>query len=500
MQPSPLPSTTSGPSSLTSTQANKSPLDINHPTSITIILNNFKSLNSMWNQMIQYAEKLIFQASQALQMSSTNEIGLETERVQCSSEIDLSDLHCSTICENILWKPVACQQCETHFCSMCITKWLGNNPNQCPMRCDNFIQRSCSKFIARQLAKLQIACIYQPNGCNEVISYEALEKHEMICGYQLVKCTGCLLEMLQKDLTEHQSKCASVLMTCEDCKIVCRQNDVLTHHSDRICLREQLRQFQHKSQYEIRQLREQLRQAQYDQTTLLVSRGIIADDNPVKRIDIQSTVETDTLDRNRIVSDNNSHSVLNDQLLCSECRNVIWRPVSCGKCGAIFCKKCRPQNNFFDKITTFFGGQRVQHGRNNCEKFEEIPVPNYITTELDRLRVRCVYAPNGCRVISRYYDLERHEKQCEFEMIPCQLCQLPLSTRPPIMQHTLHACFEQMQRENPAGIQQQFMILLNTIEKTEADNRRLQSTIDDVKTQLNHLNSICVKKTDKNDK
>ncbi|CAF4325340.1 unnamed protein product, partial [Adineta steineri] len=67
MQPSPLPSTTSGPSGLTSTQANKSPLDINHPTSITIILNNFKSLNSMWNQMIQYAEKLIFQASQVLQ-------------------------------------------------------------------------------------------------------------------------------------------------------------------------------------------------------------------------------------------------------------------------------------------------------------------------------------------------------------------------------------------------------------------------------------------------
>ncbi|CAF0981121.1 unnamed protein product [Adineta steineri] len=262
MQPLPSPLTTSGPSGSTSTQANKSSLDINHPTSITVILNNFKSLNSMWNQMIQYAEKLISQASQALQMSSTNEIGLETERVQCSSEIDLSDLHCSTICENILWKPVACQQCETHFCSMCITKWLGNNPNQCPMRCDNFIQRSCSKFIARQLAKLQIACIYQPNGCNEVILYEALEKHEMICGYQLVKCTGCLLEMLQKDLTEHQSKCASVLMTCEDCKIVCRQNDVLTHHSDRICLREQLRQFQHESQYETQQLREQLRQAQ----------------------------------------------------------------------------------------------------------------------------------------------------------------------------------------------------------------------------------------------
>jgi hypothetical protein len=101
-------------------------------------------------------------------MVSTDEKGLVSERVRCSNDVDLSDVHCSTICENILWKPVACQQCETHFCANCITQWLNKNPNQCPMRCDNFVQRPCSKFIARQLAKLQIVCIYQPNGCNEV--------------------------------------------------------------------------------------------------------------------------------------------------------------------------------------------------------------------------------------------------------------------------------------------------------------------------------------------
>jgi hypothetical protein len=102
------------------------------------------------------------------QMRSTNDIGLVTERVQGSTQIELSELVCSTICENILWKPVSCQQCETHFCSMCIRQWLTNHPNQCPMRCNTFIERPCSKFIARQLAKLQVACIYQTNGCNEV--------------------------------------------------------------------------------------------------------------------------------------------------------------------------------------------------------------------------------------------------------------------------------------------------------------------------------------------
>ncbi len=214
----------------------------------------------------------------------------------------------------------------------------------------------------------------------------------------------------------------------------------------------------------------------------------------MERIHLQSTVEMDTLSRNRIVLDTDPRSILTDQLLCSECHDVLWKSVSCGKCGTIFCKNCRPQSNFFNKITTFFGGQRPQHGRNKCENFEEVPVPNHIMTDLSRLRVRCAYARNGCRVISLYNDLERHERQCEFEMIPCQLCQLPLSNRSPIVEHTLRACFEQMRRKNPAGIQQQFMVLLDATEKAEADNRHLQSDIKDLQTQLKKLNSICVKK------
>ncbi|CAF5015778.1 unnamed protein product [Rotaria sp. Silwood1] len=195
-------------------------------------------------------------------MTSTNDIGLATERVQCSTQIDLNELICSTICENVLWKPVACQQCETHFCSMCIRKWLIKKPNQCPMRCDRFIERSCSKIITRQLAKLQIVCIYQPNGCNEVVPYEALEKHEMTCGYQIVKCTACLKEILQKDLTEHQSQCQLNVTTFADFNIINKQNDVLQYQSEIISLREQLRQLQQESQYEIQQLKEQIRQAQ----------------------------------------------------------------------------------------------------------------------------------------------------------------------------------------------------------------------------------------------
>jgi hypothetical protein len=84
----------------------------------------------------------------------------------------------------------------------------------------------------------------------------------MICGYQKVKCSHCLLEMLQKDLNAHQSQCLSILTTYKDCKTVYKQNDVLTHHSDVLCLKEQLLRCRQESQHEIQQLREVLRRIQ----------------------------------------------------------------------------------------------------------------------------------------------------------------------------------------------------------------------------------------------
>jgi len=90
-----------------------------------------------------------------------------TNRVQGLSRIDLDDI-CCPICHNLLWKLVACQSCETHFCLAYINQWLETNPRKCPMRCDRYIERPRSRSIIKQLAKLKIDCIHQPNGCEEV--------------------------------------------------------------------------------------------------------------------------------------------------------------------------------------------------------------------------------------------------------------------------------------------------------------------------------------------
>ncbi|CAF4923110.1 unnamed protein product, partial [Rotaria socialis] len=156
-----------------------------------------------------------------------------------------------------------------------------------------------------------------------------------------------------------------------------------------------------------------------DQITLLTSLGIVTDDNNYtgRRIEIKSTVEINTLYRNPMVLDSQSQASLPDTVLCCECGNVL-----------------------------------KQHRTKSCEDFDGIPISGRTTNDLARLRVRRSYAPNGCRVISYYPDLERHEKTCESERISCELCQLPLSKRPPIVEHTQRDCFEYMHGKNPAGI------------------------------------------------
>ena len=97
-------------------------------------------------------------------MTSTNTMGFSSDRVRSPPGIEFDDIECA-ICHYILWKPFACGSCETHFYSACITSWHRTNPKNCPIQCQEYVQRSSVKFVANKLAKLQIGCLYQAEGC-----------------------------------------------------------------------------------------------------------------------------------------------------------------------------------------------------------------------------------------------------------------------------------------------------------------------------------------------
>jgi hypothetical protein len=100
-------------------------------------------------------------------MTSTEQKGISSDRLRDSRSVDVNLLECS-ICHEVLWTPVACQSCETPFCSACINRWLENNPNKCPNRCATYTERKCPPFIVKLLAQLKITCFYQSKGCQQV--------------------------------------------------------------------------------------------------------------------------------------------------------------------------------------------------------------------------------------------------------------------------------------------------------------------------------------------
>ncbi|CAF3763715.1 unnamed protein product [Adineta steineri] len=178
-------------------------------------------------------------------MTSTQQKGLSRDRVSNSSDFNFTDLECA-LCHEVLWKPVACQLCETPFCHPCIHQQLKTDL-KCPNGCNFYIERKCPPFISKVLSRLQISCFYKPNGCQQVLNYDALEKHEFECQYQLVPCSGCELNIMKTDLTAHQLTCKAIKVICKDCRLVYKRGEFSKKHPQNICLREQIRQLREES-------------------------------------------------------------------------------------------------------------------------------------------------------------------------------------------------------------------------------------------------------------
>lgn len=88
--------------------------------------------------------------------------------------------------------------------------------------------------------------------------YEALEKHEQECNYQLQQCPGCYRQILKKDVDNHTTNCSLIKLTCHECNLVFKRGDATTAHTENICLKEQLRQLRERSEKQLQQLSDQL--------------------------------------------------------------------------------------------------------------------------------------------------------------------------------------------------------------------------------------------------
>ncbi|CAF3081195.1 unnamed protein product [Rotaria sp. Silwood2] len=140
---------------------------------------------------------------------------LFSDRIHRTPKLDVDDLECS-ICRGLLWKPVACQSCETSFCSTCIHQWLVKNPKQCPNRCEIFTERKCPPFVSKLFAQLKSASFYQSNGCNQLVFKRADfdRKHTQII------CLKEQLQQLQDESKENKREIHELNLQLDEMRIL----------------------------------------------------------------------------------------------------------------------------------------------------------------------------------------------------------------------------------------------------------------------------------------
>jgi hypothetical protein len=136
-------------------------------------------------------------------LQSTVELGyLDSSRICVDNRAQAlgPELLCS-ICQNVLWKPLACATCENSFCGGCIRTWINKQTHKqvtCPFNCV-FQEKRAPPILNTFLSKLKIYCAYAPNGCEEVLSYDALERHEQTCQCENTPCRICQKSVSRRD-------------------------------------------------------------------------------------------------------------------------------------------------------------------------------------------------------------------------------------------------------------------------------------------------------------
>lgn len=153
------------------------------------------------------------------------------------------------LCNGILWKPIACSECEKPFCESCIAAWQKEKQNakRCPEACSSYSERPCPPANLYILRKLQIACRYASRQCHEILEYEQLEGHEKICGCLPMVCPGCGEEVDKQEFDRHTNTCLLVELKCSECDLTYRR-ELASEHTEIKCMREQLQQLRRRTQ------------------------------------------------------------------------------------------------------------------------------------------------------------------------------------------------------------------------------------------------------------
>ncbi|CAF1452952.1 unnamed protein product, partial [Didymodactylos carnosus] len=192
-------------------------------------------------------------------MAFSNDYILDSERIVDVKQHE--DYLFCPICRNPLWKPVSCKTCEKSFCKRCIDEWLRSQnavQKRCPSSNCLYIEKRCSPLLNSLLSRVLARCQYSNFGCQQIVLYDSLVKHEDECEYRAGKCRGCKKELLEKDVKLHEQNCEQILIHCELCHCNIKQSTLKLHFIE--CSKKQLKLVKNDLTRELKKNETELRQ------------------------------------------------------------------------------------------------------------------------------------------------------------------------------------------------------------------------------------------------
>ena len=163
----------------------------------------------------------------------TKKSGIDRSRILNLEKISLiEELIKCTICNEVLDKPLECENCGALFCEECINDWAKDkNPCPCPMVCGGFKLGKVKMNTKKLLNLLELKCPNYPD-CSFTANYWDILEHEEKCSFQKIKCPNspCPFEGHFKMLKNHiQENCEFVFCECGFCKSLIRRKVFLEH-------------------------------------------------------------------------------------------------------------------------------------------------------------------------------------------------------------------------------------------------------------------------------
>ena len=155
--------------------------------------------------------------------------GIDPERIINKEYLSsLGDFYKCSICFKIMLNPKDCEECGHSYCCECISVL------NCPFGCKKKSIKNTSVGIINLLKNLKFKCINE--GCNSIIPYDEVKKHDSVCDYQKVKCTNkrCKKRVLKKELEYHvKNECKYSLVKCQYCKSEYFRKEINEH--EKLC-------------------------------------------------------------------------------------------------------------------------------------------------------------------------------------------------------------------------------------------------------------------------